>query len=210
MAAYVHDTQFFTRRTMVLFAIIALHIFILWALASGLARKAIEVLAPPIQTDIVEEVKTKSEPPPPPPPEFQKPPVEVPPPDVTIDVPVETAANTAITNVTTKHTEAPPPRPAGAHTGPGPGKNFPNTEDYDPQSAKRLEQQGVVVVSVCVDPAGKLSEEPKLDKGSGTASLDEAGLKLAKAGSGRYKPATDDGKPVAGCGKFAIRFQLKN
>src|ERR1700683_125669 len=72
MPAYVHDTQFFTRRTAVLVAIVALHLFILWALATGLARKAIEVLAPPIQTDIVQEEKTKSEPPPPPPPEMQK------------------------------------------------------------------------------------------------------------------------------------------
>ena len=68
MAAYVHDTDFFTRRTAVLAAIIALHVFILYALATGLARRAIEVLAPPIQTDIVQEEKNKAEPPPPPPP----------------------------------------------------------------------------------------------------------------------------------------------
>ena len=41
MAAYVHDTEFFTRRTAVLAVIISLHVFILWALATGLARKAI-------------------------------------------------------------------------------------------------------------------------------------------------------------------------
>ena len=99
MAAYVHDTNFFTGRTVVLAVIIGLHLFIAWALATGLARKAIEVLAPPIQTDIVQEVEKKNEPPPPPPPEFQKPPVEVPPPDVTIDMPVETQQTTAITNV---------------------------------------------------------------------------------------------------------------
>ena len=88
MAAYVHDTEYFTRRSAVLAVIIALHVFIGWALATGLARKAIEVLAPPIQTDIVQEVEKKNEPPPPPPPEFQRQQVEVPPPDVTIDMPV--------------------------------------------------------------------------------------------------------------------------
>lgn len=209
MAAYVHDTQFFTRRTMVLFAIIALHIFILWALASGLARKAIEVLAPPIQTDIVEEVKTKSEPPPPPPPEFQKPPVEVPPPDVTIDVPVETAANTAITNVTTKHTEAPPPRPAGAHTGPGPGKNFPNTEDYYPPASQRLGEEGAANVHVCVAPTGKITEPPTIAQTSGSPRLDEGAIKLATAGSGRYQPATEDGKPIQDCFVFRIKFTMR-
>ena len=38
MAAYVHDTEFFTRRSAVLATIIALHVFVLWALASGLAQ----------------------------------------------------------------------------------------------------------------------------------------------------------------------------
>src|SRR5258708_30228221 len=78
MAVYVHDSQFMTRRGIVLVAIIGLHVFIAWAIATGLARRALEVIAPPIQTDIVEEVKTEKEPPPPPPPEFEKPPVEVP------------------------------------------------------------------------------------------------------------------------------------
>lgn len=41
MSAYVQDTQFFTRRTVVLFAIIALHIFLAWVLATGLASRAI-------------------------------------------------------------------------------------------------------------------------------------------------------------------------
>jgi len=210
MAAYVHDTEFFTRRSAVLAVIIALHVFIGWALATGLARKAIEVLAPPIQTDIVQEVEKKSEPPPPPPPEFQKPPVEVPPPDVTIDMPVETTQTTAITNVTTRHVEAPPPvAKAVTRTPVGPGKGFPATEDYYPQASRRLEEQGVVVVNVCVDPSGKLSQEPSIDKTSGSPRLDEGGIKLAKAGSGRYKPATEDGKAVPGCGKFAIRFQLR-
>jgi TonB family protein len=66
-----------------------------------------------------------------------------------------------------------------------------------------------VVVSVCVDPSGKLSGEPSVATSSGSPRLDEGALKLAKAGSGRYKPATEDGKPVAGCNKFGIRFQLK-
>lgn len=208
MAAYVHDTEFFTGRTAVLAVIIALHVFIGWALATGLARKAIEAIAPPIETDILQEEMKKNEPPPPPPPEFQKPPVEVPPPDVTIDMPVETTQTTAISNVTTKHVEAPPARPV-SRTPAGPGKGFPATEDYYPQASRRLEEQGVVVVSVCVDPSGRLSGEPSVATTSGSPRLDEGALKLAKAGSGHYKPATEDGKPVAGCNRFGIRFQLK-
>src|SRR6202042_615320 len=107
MAAYVHDTQFFTRRTMVLFAILLLHVFIAWALATGLARKAIEVLAPPIQTVIETEEHKDAPPPPPPPPQFERPPVEIPPTDTVVEVPTA-ATTTAITNTTTQHVAAAP------------------------------------------------------------------------------------------------------
>ena len=84
MSAYVQDTQFFTRRTVVLFAIIALHIFLAWVLATGLATRAIQMVAPPIQTNIVQQTKQQLKPPPPPPPQLQKQQVEVPPPVVNI------------------------------------------------------------------------------------------------------------------------------
>jgi protein TonB len=209
MAAYVHDTQFFTRRTLVLFAIIALHVFILWALATGLARKAIEVLAPPIQTDIVQEEKTKAEPPPPPPPEMRKEVVEVPPPDINIAVPEVGPQTTAITAVVQKH-EAPPPvaKPSGPSTPAKVGKGFPNTDDYYPDASRRLGEEGMSVVHACVGPNGKLSEAPTIATSSGKERLDQAALKVANAGSGHFSPALEDGKPVASCFNFGIRFKL--
>ena len=55
-AAHLEDTSgFFTRRGMVVGAILALHVFIAWALATGLANKALEAIAPPIQTVIETE-----------------------------------------------------------------------------------------------------------------------------------------------------------
>lgn len=208
MAVYVHDTQFFTRRSTVLLAIIGLHVFIGWALATGLARKAIEVLAPPIQTDIVQEVAKKVEPPPPPPPEFEKPPVEVPPPDVVIDMPVEAPATTAISAV------AAPPRPVAApvaravnRVGAKTAKNFPNTEDYYPAASKRLSEEGTATVHVCVGPNGKLTEAPTVQASSGSARLDEGATNLAKAG--RYVPGTEDGKPITDCFAFRVKFQMQ-
>ena len=206
MATYLPDPVFMTRRGVVLLAIIALHVFIAWALATGLARKAIELIAPPIQTDIVEEVKAKNEPPPPPPPEFQRPPVEVPPPDVTIDVPVETAPTTAISNVTTKHVDAPPPRPAGATVSAKLGKNPPATDEYYPAASKRLNEEGSPVVKVCIAPNGKLAEPPTVATSSGSARLDEGALNYAKAL--RYQPGTEDGKPVQSCFPFRVVFKL--
>jgi protein TonB len=209
MAAYVQDSTFLTRRGAVLAAIIALHVFVIWALASGLARRAMELVAPPISADIVEEVKKQDQPPPPPPPEIERPPVEVPPPDVTINVPTE--STTAIQDVTDKPVVRPPPtvHTAVAATGIGYGRGFPAPNDFYPISAQRLSQTGSVLVHVCVGPDGKLSEDPKVEKSSGTSSLDEAAIKYAKAASGKFKPATEDGKPITKCGPMPVRFQLK-
>jgi periplasmic protein TonB len=212
MAAYVHDSQFFTRRTVVLFAIIGLHVFIAWALATGLARRAIELVAPPLQTAVIDEVKQEDKPPPPPPPQMERPPVEVPPPDVNIEVPVE-PQSTAIVDTTSRHVEAPPPPPPtrqAVRVAGGPGKNFPSTDDFYPSASARLGESGTATVHVCTDSKGKLTEEPAVSGTSGTARLDEGALKLAKAASGRYKPATEDGNPVASCFGFRIKFQLRN
>jgi periplasmic protein TonB len=213
MTAYVHDTQFFTRRTVVLFAIIGLHVFIAWALATGLARRAIELVAPPIKTEIIEEVQKRDEPPPPPPPQMERPPVEVPPPEVDIQLPVE-PQSTAIVDVTDKPVpKAPPPPPppkAVNRQGGGPGKGFPSTEDYYPPASKRLNEEGSVTVRVCVGANGKLTEDPTVAQTSGSARLDEGAIKLAKAGSGRYRPTTEDGQPVNSCFPFRIKFELRN
>lgn len=209
MAAYVHDSQFFTRRSIVFLAIVALHVFLAWALATGLARKAIELIAPPIQADVVQEEVKRDEPPPPPPPQLERPPVEVPPPDVNIQMPVETTS-TAIQNVTDKPVAHPPPPPrAVTRTAPGAGKGFPNSEDFYPPASQRLGEQGTAVVEYCIDGSGKLTQDPKLATSSGSSRLDEAAIKLMKAGSGRYKPATEDGKPVNACGKLGVKFQLR-
>jgi protein TonB len=211
MTAYVHDTNYFTRRTAVLFAIIVLHVFIAWALATGLARRAMELVAPPIQADIVQEIAKKDEPPPPPPPQLERPPVEVPPPDVAIDIPVETQS-TAIVDVTDKaQPKAPPPPPppkAVNRAPPGTGKGFPSTSDYYPPASQRLGEEGAASVKACVGPQGKLTEDPTIAQTSGSARLDEGALKLAKAASGHYKPGTEDGTPVTQCFTFRVKFEL--
>jgi protein TonB len=206
MTVYVHDSFFMTRRGVVLLAIIGLHIFIAWALATGLARRALEVIAPPIQTDIVEEVKTQKEPPPPPPPEFQKPPVEVPPPDVTIDMPVEAPATTAITAVAATPHPPTPPVHVGSHKAPTVAKNFPASEEYYPAASKRLNEEGAPTVHVCVGANSKLTAAPTISQSSGSPRLDEGALNLAKAG--RYIAGSDDGKPIDACFDFRIKFQM--
>jgi protein TonB len=198
-----------TRRGAVLVAIIALHVFILWSLATGLARRAIEVLAPPIQTTILEETKKEEAPPPPPPPQFERPPVELPPPDVTINMPVE-ADTTAIRVTNTPVVRAPPVAAvATKRTAIGFGRGFPNSEDFYPDASRRLEESGTATVHVCVGPDNKLTEEPTIAKSSGSARLDSGAVKLAKAGSGKYIAATEDGKAIPQCVNYNVKFQLR-
>jgi len=186
-------------------------VFILWALATGLARKAIEVLAPPIQTDIVQEEKNKAEPPPPPPPEMRKEEVQIPPPDINIAMPEVGPSTTAITaRVAEAPKAAPVAKAAVAGTAVGLGKGFPNVDDYYPDASRRLGEEGLTVVDICVGPDGKLTEPPKVGKTSGHERLDQAAVKVASVGSGRFKPATEEGKPVTKCTQLPIRFKLHN
>src|SRR5688572_28734002 len=146
MPAYAHDSSFFSRRAIVFFVIVGLHVLLAYLLASGLARKVVEVIAPPIQTDIIEEGQEREAPPPPPPREFERPKVEVPAPEVTIDLPME--APRTITDITTNPVPKAPPAP------PAPrsmikakmGKNFPNSEEFYPSASKRLEEEGTAAV----------------------------------------------------------------
>lgn len=211
MTAYVQDTQLFTRRTVVLIAIIALHVLIVWAIAEGLAHRVVEMVAPPIIADVVQQQEKKDQPPPPPPPQMERPPVEVPPPEVNIEVPVE--QSNAIQDVTSRHiVQRPPPPPPPRHivrTSAGMGRGFPSSDDYYPPASQRLGESGGVNVRACVGTNGRLTSDPTVEKSSGSSRLDEGALRLAKAGSGRYKPATEDGRPVNSCFVFRVTFVLK-
>ena len=165
MSAYVQDTQIFTRRTVVLFAIIALHLLILWVLATGLATRAIEMVAPPIQTQIVQQTKQTVKPPPPPPPELQRQQVEVPPPVVNIQVPAAEQTH-AITVV--KQVVRSAPAPAPVHVTPLSIRGaLPPTDDYYPDASRRLGEQGTALVKLCIGPGGRVTGTPAIQKSSG-------------------------------------------
>ncbi len=210
MAAYVQQNN--SRRLTVLVGIIVFHLLLLYGLVSGLARKVVEVVAAPLVTDIIEEVKPEDKPPPPPPPQMERPPVQVPPPDIAIDIPMETNT-TAISNVTDR--PAPPPPPVTAPTVERKPvrvapkldlRRSPSTDEFYPASARRAEIEGVTTVRMCVGSDGKMSQDPSVTNSSGNASLDEAALKWARRS--RWSPGTDDGTPVEVCPQFNVRFKL--
>ena len=206
MAAYVQQNS--SRRASVLVGILAFHLLLVYGLVNGLARKVVEVIAPPLVTDIIEEAKQEDKPPPPPPPQMERPPVQVPPPDVTIDIPMETNT-TAISDVTNRPVAPPPPVQAHQPVRVAPKldvRRSPPTDDFYPPAARRAEVQGVTTVRACVSSEGKTEGEPTVQNSSGNASLDEAALKWAKRA--RWAPGTEDGKPAAMCSMFNVRFKL--
>src|SRR5438132_13713932 len=104
------------RRFTGLIITVALHIVLIYALLHGLARKIVEVVAPPLETKIIAEVKPpQPEKPPPPPPKLATPPPPfIPPPAVNIQIPIQQAPT--ITAVT----PTPPPAPAPIRPTPAP------------------------------------------------------------------------------------------
>jgi len=207
MSAYVQDTQFFTRRTIVLFAIIALHVFLAWVLATGLASRAIQMVAPPIQTQIVQQTKQQLKPPPPPPPQLQKQQVEIPPPVVNIQIP-QAAQTHAITVV--KRVVRAAPAPAPEHVTPlrAIARDFPSTDEYYPDASRRLGEQGTAFVKLCIGAGGRLVGDPQIQRSSGSSRLDQAAVRYARATSGHFEPETRNGAAVTVCTALPIKFQL--
>jgi periplasmic protein TonB len=213
MAAYAqHDYSFFSRRTTAFLVIVGLHVVVIYGLATGLARSLIQASPSRMEATMFQDPVTRREPPP-----------ELSPTRFTMEVPtiIERPLTfddpPPLTNVIPDApTEAgmlpppPPPPPKSVTRVPGgPGKGFPNTEDYYPPSAIRMGQSGLATVQVCVDEKGRLTAVPTLAQSSGSVNLDEGALKLAKAGSGHYRPTTDDGQPVDSCYPVRIRFDFK-
>lgn len=165
------------------------------------------MVAPPIQTQIVQQTKQQLKPPPPPPPQLQKQEVEVPPPVIQINVPQQ-AQTHAITIV--KHVVRAAPAPAPTRITPlrAISNGFPPTDDYYPDASRRLGEQGTALVKLCIGAGGRVVGDPTIQKSSGSSRLDQAALRYARATSGHFEPETRNGQPVTVCTALPIKFQL--
>jgi protein TonB len=207
MAAYArHDTAFFSQRAIFFVAIVILHIALIYLFESGLASRIIHHAEPPLETTIAQDVKQRDLPPPPPPPKMERPPVEVPPPDIVINVPAE-PTSTAITNTTAKHVDAPPPAPKPVVRTNAVALKKLDPQNFYPPTSIRMNETGTALINYCWDDTGKLKGAPTVEKSSGSSRLDEAAIRLGS--QEQMKPGTVDGKPVEGCSKLSVKFQLE-
>lgn len=197
------------RRSLTLIVVVGLHAALFYALITGAAAGFIHEIVPgPVDLipDVPHEVKKVSLP--------TGPQIEsrfrIPEPKMTdVPPPIEPAVIADTLPAGPPSVEAGQPVAPVIHIAGGPGQDFPAVDDYYPRVSRYLGEEGVGTVHVCVDAMGRLTGLPGLDQATGSPRLDAAALALAKAGSGHYRPATEDGRPVGSCYAFRVRFQLR-
>jgi len=200
------------------------HVFLAWAIMSGLAQRMVDVIKAPIETKIIEEVQPPPPPPPqnlPPPPKFAPPPPSfVPPPEVVVNpppTPAPTITTTIVAPPPAPVTIAPPPPPVAAPPAPAapaappapPAPPRPPVEvapkldfaracsrpEYN-SATRRAETQGAVTVLYTMDTDGVI-RDATVEKSSGPSREHKMldRLTLEAILACKGTPGTIDGKP---------------
>jgi periplasmic protein TonB len=184
--------------------VVLLHIAIIYALVTALAHRAAPIPPAPIETKIIAAPPPKqiALPPPPPPKLALPPPPFIPPPEIKIAPPPPPPQSTAPTVITTVK----PPTPVPVRVMPHLDQRHSTQPEYPPQ-ARRLGEQGTVLLQVLVGVDGRVLEA-KLLQSSGFPRLDQAALAGAKADY-RFLPGTIDGKPQPMWYSFRFNWRLR-
>jgi periplasmic protein TonB len=194
-------------------AVILLHVVMVYALVYGLARKIVEVVHPPLETKIIEEVKPPppDKPPPPPPPKFAAPPPPyIPPPEIQVQVPQAAPTITAVTNVKPTEPVPPPGARIAAPSAPVRVAALVDAKSCEkppyPAASLRAAETGVVRLSFLIGVNG-LVLDSKVERSSGYPRLDEAarnGLKQC-----RFRAATVDGKAEQSWARIEYAWKIE-
>ena len=224
-------TPLLPRNTAIALGVVALHVGGLWALQSGLLRRAVEMVVPAeVLVEFIEPAKPIVTPPPPAPqpkPQpAQKTPVK-PAPLPPAPVPVAIADTTPAPNAPTGTTQPQPPTPpitvAVAPAPPAPAPAAPpapprielpsSNADYlnnprptYPPLSKRLGEQGKVLVRVFIETDGSASKA-EIAQSSGFDRLDQTALDTVRRW--RYVPGKRAGVPEAMWFNVPINFVLE-
>lgn len=203
-------------RVVALGAVVVIHIGLGWAFSAGLAPQILEVIRNPMEVlDIKEPVKEEE--PPPPPEKLEEIPPYVPPPDLPIDLPPPPATTQTITTQTEVKQEvaprvvqpAPAPAPAPvARTSAVPDlrRNQISDEDY-PSASLRAEEEGVTRARFFITADGRAAQ-CSVEGSSGFPRLDQKTCELIERRF-RFKPATEDGKPVGEWKVQNVKWQIR-
>ena len=205
--------------------VVLFHVAALWALNTGLLRRAVEVVVP---AEVIAEILTpppppEIKPPPPPAPKPEPQPVKkvapsLPPPPMPVASPEP--APPSPNAVTAVATPQPPAPPIAAPVAPAPAPPAPpkvelpsSSADYlnnpkpaYPPVSKRLGEQGKVVVRVLIGADGT-AQDAQIKDSSGFDRLDRAALETVR--KWRYVPGKRNGVPEAMWFNVPINFVLE-
>jgi periplasmic protein TonB len=192
-----------------------IHVFLGYALVTGLAYEAAQKVIQKVTTvDIKEEVKEEVPPPPPPkkdlppPPPIVAPPPKVviaPPPAVTVVREVPPPAPPPPPIVIAPPAPPPPSVPPKAATPRGNPGNWATTNDY-PSRALREEREGTTGFRVTIGTDGRVTD-CQITSSSGHADLDQATCDNVRRRA-RFNPATEDGQPTTGTYSNRVRWVI--
>lgn len=211
--------------------VVLFHVAALWALQTGLLRRAVEVIVPvQMLSELITPPAPKPEPPAPQPqpkapeppkPVVQRKPVPPPPAPRPVAIPDPAPAPSAPVGVIEPQPPAPPiSAPVAAAPAPvapppaAPAVELPSTNaDYlqnpkpvYPAASKRLGEQGKVIVRVLIAADGT-AQDAEVRQSSGYERLDRAALETVR--KWRYVPGKRAGVPEAMWFNVPINFVLE-
>lgn len=199
------------RRLLIATSVVVVHVFALWALQSGLMRRAVEVIIPgEILSDIIsppapQRAQQPQTPTAPRKPELQPPqpqarpvqpqqPLAPEPSPIVVQAVPAAAAPAAIEASTVAAVPAAPPAPARVELPSSDAAYLNNPKPAYPALSRRLGEQGKVLVRVLIGVDGK-AEQVEIRRSSGYERLDQSALATVR--SWRYVPGKRNGIPEA-------------
>ena len=223
--SYLTETGTSNRKLTALGLAVIVHVFIIYALLTGLASDAYKKIQQATKATEIKVEKPKEVPPPPPPEKLQEIPVVTPPPIVdiqqdrppppTITTVISTQTKVAPSNAVTQAPPTPEPSPPPPQPKPpsapaqaarlrGNMQNLITPDDY-PDSSLRSEEEGVTAVKIDVTEKGRV-ENCVVTSSSGHPKLDEATCNIVTR-RGRYDPAkAEGGAPMRSTSTFRFRW----
>ncbi len=210
------DRQMSGNRITALVIVALIHIFLGYALITGLAYSAVQQVIKKVTTVDIKKDEPKKPPPPPPPPKNLPPPPVAPPVRINVaitppQIQTVTVAPPPAPPILIAPPAAPPAPPPPRFTAKGASprgapQDWVTTDDY-PARALREERGGSVGFHLTIGPDGRPSD-CEVTSSSGSPDLDETACTLLKR-RGRFTPATDgDGRPTTGAFNSRIKWVI--
>lgn len=219
--SYLTQSQTSNRKLIALGIAAIIHVFLGYALITGLAQNLVKKIVEPIKTIDVKEEKPPEEKPPPPPEKLVEIPVVTPPPEIQVQQQQAPTITTVVTREIPKVAPtvaiappppptavAPPPAPpaapaVGAHIRGNP-QSLITSDDY-PDASLRAEEEGTTVAKLGVNERGRVDSCVVVGS-SGHRRLDDAMCSIATRRF-RYDPAKAVGGASIRQDNVSFRFK---